>query len=101
MDQWKEYTSSLENNMVQYPEQLGCIFRSSDDMPNKTNFDRAVTKFGYTKVFKVIEACMLTADEVCARSNLYPFMIAASYNNSDLSVIYQLLRLVPSNCALK
>ena len=94
IDPWKEYTSFLENIMVQDPEQLGCIFCPSDDMPNNTNFDRA----GYKKVFKV---SMPPADEVCARSNLYPFMIAASYNHSDLSVVYQLLRLAPINCTLK
>ena len=44
----------------------------------------------------VIEACMPPADEVCAISNIHPFMIAASYKRSDISVIYQLLRKSPS-----
>ena len=86
--------------MVQHPEQLGCIFHPSDDIPNETNFDRAVTKFGYKKVFEALEACMPPADEVCTIPNLHPFMIAESCRNSDLSVIYQLLRQMPSlaNC---
>ena len=96
IDPWKEYTSSLENKMLQHPEQLGCIFHPSDDMPTDTNFDRAVTKFGHEKVLKELEGCMPPADEVCVISNLYPFMIAASYKESDISVIYQLLRQVPS-----
>ena len=99
IDPWKEYISSLQNNMVQHPEQLGCIFKPNDDMLNETNFDRAVTKFGYKKVLKALEACMHPADQVCAICNLYPFMIAASFNSSDLSVIYHLLRQVPPiNC---
>ena len=38
IDPWKEYSSSLENNIEQHPEQLGCIFNPSDDnsMPNET-----------------------------------------------------------------
>ena len=97
IDPWKECTSSLENNMVQYPEQLGCIFHPGADMPTDTNFDRAVTKFGYSNVLKVFEACtcMHPADQVCVVSNLYPFMIAASYRNSDLSAIYYLFGLAP------
>ena len=96
IDPWKEYTSSLENNMVQHPGQLGYIFHPSDDMPTDTNFDRAVTKFGYKHVLKALEACMNPAHQVCAVCNLYPFMIAASFNSSDVSVIYHLLRQVPS-----
>ena len=53
---WKEYTSPLEKNMVQHPEQLGCIFQPSDDIPTETNFDRSVTKFGYKKVLKELKA---------------------------------------------
>ena len=95
IDPWKEYTSSLKNTMVQHPEHLGCIFHPSDEMPNETNFDDAATKFGYAKVLKAFEAFtyMYPADEVGVISDLYPFMIAASYRNSDLSMIFILLRL--------
>ena len=84
--------------MAQHPEQLGFIFHPSDDMPTETNFDCAITKFGYKKVFEAFEACthMHRADEVCATSNLYPFMIAASYEKSALSIIYYLVRRHPS-----
>ena len=87
----------MEKNMVKHPEQLGCIFRPSDDILTETNFDRAVTKFGYKKVLKELKSCIPPADEVCAISNHYPFVLAASYRNSDISVIYQLLRLAPSD----
>ena len=97
IDPWKGYSSSLENNIEQHPEQLGCIFNPSDDNSMLTNFDLAVTKFGYKKVLKAFEAFMHpAADQVCAISNLYPFMIAASFNSSDVSVVYHLLRQVPS-----
>ena len=107
IDPWNEYTSFLQKNMVQHPAQLGCVFHPSDDILTETNFDRAVIKFGYTKVFKAFEACTRTSfpstDEACAQaiSNLYPFIMAASYRNSDLSVIYQLLRQIPTlmNCS--
>ena len=103
IDPWKEYTMSLENNMEQHPEQLGCIFNPNDDIPNETNFARAVTKFGKKKVLKALKALkaleariLPPEDQVCAISNLYPFVIAASYKSSDISVIYHLLRHAPS-----
>ena len=96
----KEYVLSLKKKAKKYPEQLGCIFHPSDDIPHKTNFDRAVTKFGQKKVFEVLDQCMPPADEICAASKLYPFLIAASYKNSCVSIIYHLLRQIPSfvNC---
>ena len=89
---------------MERPEQLGCIFHPSDDIPNNTSFDRAVTKFGKKNVMKILEDCLPPVARLCAVSNLYPFMIAASYINSDVGVIYHLLRQVPSfvsgnNCA--
>ena len=96
IDPLKEYAFSLKNKMEECPEQLGRIFQPSDDIPDETNFDRAVTKFEQKKVLELFEDCMPLADQACAVSNLYPFMIAASYNSSHVSVIYHLLRQVPS-----
>ena len=96
IDPLNEYTVSLKNKMKEHPEQLGCIFQPSRDIPDKTNFDRAVIKFGLNKVLEVLDEPMPPADQACAESNLYPFMIAASYKNSNLSVIYRMLRQVPS-----
>ena len=96
IDPWKVHTSSLESNMVQHPEQLGCLFRPSADIPNETNFDRAVTKFGYKKVMGVLEPCMPPADGLCMVSNLYPpLIIVALYKRSDISMIYHLLCKAP------
>ena len=96
IDPLKECMSSLKNNMEQFPEKLGCIFQPSDDIPDKTNFDRTVTKFGLGKVLEVLDECMPPADQACVVSNLYPFMIAASYKSSNLSAIFHFLRQVPS-----
>ena len=43
-----------------------------------------------------LDDAMPPADRLCAVSNLYPFIISASYENSDISVVYRLLRQVPS-----
>ena len=100
IDPLKEYTLYLKKSIEEHPENLGCIFQPSYDIPNETNFDRAVTKFGRNKVLELLEDCMPPAEEVCAVSNLYPFMIAASYKNSDLFMVYSLARQAPSfaNC---
>ena len=78
--------------VMERPEQLGYIFHPSDDIPNNTSFDRAVTKFGKKNVMKILEDCLPPVARLCAISNLYPCMIAASYINSDVGLIYHLLR---------
>ena len=82
--------------MEECPEQLRRIFQPIDDIPDETNFDRTVIKFEQKKVLELLEDCMSLTDQACAVSNLYPFMIAASYNSSNVSVIYHLLWQVPS-----
>ena len=47
-------------------------------------------------MLEVLDECMPPADQVLAISNFYPFTIAASYKRSNLSVIFHLLRQVPS-----
>ena len=96
IDPTKEYVSSMKKNMEEHPRQLGLLFHPSNDVPDVTNFDRAVTKFGHRKVLEALDDAMPPVDRLCALSNLYPFMIAASYENSDISVVYQLLRQVGS-----
>ena len=80
---------------------LGFLFRTDDTnnntASNRTYFDGAVTKFGMRKVLEVMQEHMPPADEVCRVCGLYPFMIAASCKDeSPLSVIYFLMRQVPS-----
>ena len=99
IDPWKEFAMHVKNNMNGHLEPLRCLFQINDsDTPasNRTYFDCAVTKFGIGKVFEVLEEYMPPADRMCSYSNLYPFMIAASYEKSALSVIYYLLRQYPS-----
>ena len=95
IDPLKEYALSLKSKMEEHPDQLGCLFHTSDDMPNDTNIDRAVTKFGQKKVLELLDECMSPVDHVCTVSILYPFMIAASLKNGCVFVIYHLLRQMP------
>ena len=100
IDPWKEFAMNVKNNMNgHHLEPLRFLFQINDsDIPasNRTYFDCAVTKFGIDKVFEVLEEYMPPVDRVCSDSNLYPFMMAASYEKSALSVIYYLLRQFPS-----
>ena len=77
----------------QYPEELGRLFVK--DGCNETFYGSAVRKFGIEKVFKfLVEEC-LPSDKEWADThsgNLPLFMIAASCENSAVSVIYHLLR---------
>ena len=74
---------SLKNNVEEHPEQLRCLFLPSDDIPNDTNFDQAVTKFGHKKVFKLMDECTPPVDLLCTVSNLYPFMFASNVSAID------------------
>ena len=83
--------------MEEHPEELGFLFRinDTDTASNRTYFDCAVTKFGMQQVLEIVQEHLPPANEVCAVCGLYPFMIAASCQESSLSVIYLLLRQVP------
>ena len=91
IDPLKEYALSLKNNMEEHPEKLGCLFHPSDDIPNDTIFDRAVTKFDQRKVLELLEECISLLHQFCTASNLYPLRIVASCENSNVSVIYHYL----------
>ena len=84
---------SMHHIIHQYPEELGRLFVK--DGCNETFYGSAVRKFGIEKVFKfLVEEC-LPSDKEWADThsgNLPLFMIAASCENSAVSVIYHLLR---------
>ena len=98
IDPWKEFSINVTNNMNEHSEAQRFLFQisDSDPAPNQTFFDCAVTKFGMDRVFEFLAEYMPPADKMCSISNLYPFMIAASYETSALSIIYYLLRQHPS-----
>jgi hypothetical protein len=94
IDPFKELAITMQNNIHQYPEELGRLF-AKDGGCKETFYDSAVRKFGIEKVFKfLIEECLPSDKEWAdTRSgNLPLFMIAASCENSAVSVIYHLLR---------
>ena len=98
IDPFKEFSMNVRNNMNGHLEPLSFLFqiKEPDTASNQTYFDCAVAKFGMDRVLEVLEEHMPLADRVCSLSNLYPFMIAASYEKSALSLIYYLLRQYPS-----
>ena len=88
IDPFKEFVMNLEANLEQYPEELGRIFEKDD---HNTTYECAITKFGAEKVFEVIQDC-IPSSVLCLGSDLESFLVAASCENSALSVIYGLLR---------
>ena len=93
IDPFKELAMTMQNNMHNYPEELGRLF--AKDGRNETFYGSAVRKFGIEKVFKfLVEEC-LPSDKEWANtfSNALPlFMVAASCENCAVSVIYYFLR---------
>ena len=97
IDPLGEFSLVTKTNMEEHPEELGFLFRinDSDTTSNRTYFDCTSTTFGIQKVLEIVQEHMPPANEVCAVCGLYPFMIAASFKESPLSVVYVLLRQVP------
>ena len=107
IDPLREFSVVTKTNMEEHPAELGFLFRinakdnnpdtdtdtDTDTLSNQTNFDCAVTKFGMQKVLEIVQEHMPPVNEVCG---LYPFMLAASYKESPLWIVYVLLRQVPS-----
>ena len=81
---------SMHTNFKKHPQELGRLF-VKDEECNETFYNGAVRKFGIEKVFKCLPSDGEWADIFIG--NLLPlFMIAASCENSAVSVIYHLLR---------
>jgi hypothetical protein len=96
IDPFKEMSMTLQNNFRQHPQELGRLF-VKDEECDETFYNSAARKFGIEKVFKVlVEECLPSdkewADIISGSSNLPLFMVAASCENSAVSVIYHLLR---------
>jgi hypothetical protein len=95
IDPFKELAMTMQNNIHQYPEELGRLFLAKDGGCKETFYDSAVRKFGIEKVFKFLVEEYLPSDKEWADTrsgNLPLFMIAASCENCAVSVMYHLLR---------
>jgi len=94
IDPFKELAMSMQHSINKYPEELGRLFVK--DGRNETFYGSAVRKFGIEKGFKLLVEECLPSDGEWADSfsgNSLPlFMVAASCENSAVSVIYHLLR---------
>ena len=95
IDPFKELAMTMQNNIHQYPEELGRLF-AKDGRNNETVYDSAVRKFGMEKVFEfLVEECLPSDKEwadTFSGNSLPLFMAAASCDNVAVSVIYHLLR---------
>jgi hypothetical protein len=93
IEPFKEMSITLQNNFMQYPQELGRLF-VKDEECNETLYDSAVRKFGIEKVFQLIEDCAPLDEEWAdTRSgNLPLFMVAPSCKNCAASLVYYFLR---------
>ena len=83
--------------MKQHPEKLGFLFEMNS--ASETLYQSAIRKFGTERTSNAIEEAFedcIHDNGLFERTNLCPFMIAASLENSELSVVYDLLRRDPS-----
>jgi len=88
----------LQAGLKHYPEELGLLFEKN--RKGKTAWELAFEKYGKDETWTIIETCFdNTRDprivEKSPAANLYPFVIAAAGETSDLSMLYYLLRRHP------
>jgi hypothetical protein len=93
IDPFREMKMTLHNNFIQHPQELGRLF-VKDEECNETFYNSALRKFGIEKVFQLFDECLpKEAEWSDTHSNALPlFMVAASCENSVVSVIYYFLR---------
>jgi hypothetical protein len=93
IDPFREMKMTLKSNYKKHPQELGRLFVKEEEC-NESFYDSAVRKFGIEKVFQLIEECLpKEAEWSDTHSNTLPlFMVAASCENSVVSVIYYFLR---------
>ena len=97
IDPLGEFLATTKAIMQEHPEEFGYLFQTIEadedsSIPSLTTFDIVVLKFGHATVFEVLEKAMKPLNDYCKESNLFPFMIAASYKESDVGIINHLLR---------
>ena len=89
IDPFQEFAMKLKADMKEHPEVLGFLFQTNKF--DKTLYESAIIKYGKAKVFQVIEGCIPTGIE-WEGIKTEAFMVAASCKNSNVDVIYHLLR---------
>ena len=82
-DPIREFLETTKTNIQEHPEEFGSLFQTigadENSVLSLTNFDLAVVKFGQNTVFEVLDTAMKPVNDLCKESNLYSFMVAASY----------------------
>ena len=92
VDPFREFKMTLQANTEHHPEDLGLgsLFKKNEH--GKTAYECGVVNFGKERVFRAIEDCIPLNAECEGSINLPPFIVAASYENSAVAVVYFLLR---------
>ena len=73
--------------MDDHPEKFGLLFQTETDEKYALPVQRV-----FLVSYEVMEKYMKPINNFCEKSNLCPFMIAASYKESTVNAIYHLLR---------
>ena len=96
IDPLEDFSLILARHMENNPGGLGHLFQIIEGPEGSVPlFGDAVVKFGEEKVLKVLEEHVFDmgpVNDFCQRSNLFPFMIVASLEESAVFVIYHFLR---------
>ena len=93
----EDFIAKLRNNISQSPLELGRLFEKRSSC-GENLYMSAVRKFGVDKVLELIEKCLISfIEESIDQKKRYdyivpPFVLAAACDNSQLTLVYHLLR---------
>lgn len=92
IDPLAAFVKGLKADMELYPERLGLIFEKKNGAGSKTAYESALAMYAEIDIFQIIVG-ILTANKTLTVNQL--FLLAASYPDGAVSVVYYWLRLDP------
>jgi len=94
----EQFAMVLNASLRHYPEELGLLFHKDGD--GDTPCEMAFNEYGKDNTWMTIENCFeqTRGNKITEKhpvTNLYPFMLAAAGETSELNTLYYLLRRAP------
>lgn len=84
IDPMKELIRTIRASMDLHPEKMGLLFQKDSD--GETQYDRAITKYGFQKTFEVIDKS-ITMHALCSINDLDEYSLVASCGGA-ISIIF-------------
>jgi len=95
----RTFQTVFKSTLKRYPRELGLLFIKNNK--GETPYQLMKKKRGKARAWKTVKSCLsgpaskINMHEMNPKTNLYPFLFAAAVDNSELDMVYYLLRRNP------